>query len=623
MHNILPITICLLFAVTFSQAQPAYDYSQPFLATSQLGFLPSSPKEITFFAGDTAQQFPDAIPFYVIKVGYRLPRATPAPEAWGNPVFRWPFEIDEGEYIAGDGSSKDGTILHQGTLNKTQTRWGTLWRGDFSGFTTPGIYQIETQYNFTVPFQIDEQVYERLERGYLEYMYSQRSGMEIPGIRPLENADDGVLDVDSTYYLPVAGGWNDAGDWRKWLFLTLPNLDALGQIASAGHPAFRQSALEEMQWGNRYFHHMITDSGRVYEDTGVGYNRAGEYSSSWWNENHPGVTAAGDLDSDNIPMNGHERHVRSNYNPLVQFQFVRHQALASTVMGGPHRSNNLVLADRAWRYGQQRAHDQRTIFVSEELLAALELYHAGGPYVSKEDIRTLAQKVLERQYRSETGLSGYFMEKDEADGYRSIAFPAEPALALLRLCELQIEGLEAVTSQAKEAVFAYFNDYLLKDAKSNPFAIPPYGVYVDPPYTQEQTFRDAGNGRFVRTFIHVFSPTPIPHGNGGGLLQQGYALARAGKFFEQQPWKDAAEKILQWSTGHNTTGLCLFTGVGFKHPVPASFMNYKIPSGVSVGFFGRPDDTPYLETSNAIEWSTQEIWDVPYFYTIGLICYLQ
>jgi hypothetical protein len=34
------------------------------------------------------------------------------------------------------------------------------------------------------------------------------------------------------------------------------------------------------------------------------------------------------------------------------------------------------------------------------------------------------------------------------------------------------------------------------------------------------------------------------------------------------------------------------------------------------------DDTPYLETSNAVEWSTQEIWDVPFFYAVGAIAYL-
>jgi hypothetical protein len=42
-----------------------------------------------------------------------------------------------------------------------------------------------------------------------------------------------------------------------------------------------------------------------------------------------------------------------------------------------------------------------------------------------------------------------------------------------------------------------------------------------------------------------------------------------------------------------------------------------------MGFIGRPDNTPYLETSNAVEWSTQEIWDVPHFYAVGAIAYLR
>ena len=41
-----------------------------------------------------------------------------------------------------------------------------------------------------------------------------------------------------------------------------------------------------------------------------------------------------------------------------------------------------------------------------------------------------------------------------------------------------------------------------------------------------------------------------------------------------------------------------------------------------VGFIGTPDDRPYLEANNLVEWSTQEIWDVPYYYAIGLISYL-
>jgi hypothetical protein len=314
------------------------------------------------------------------------------------------------------------------------------------------------------------------------------------------------------------------------------------------------------------------------------------------------------------PMNGIERHVRENYNPLVQYQFVRHQALASSILTGAHKSNSLVLADRAWKYVKNRGHDQRTLYIAQELLAAIELYLAGSHSSTISDIEDAANKLLERQELSRTGLSGYFMEKDDKDGYRSIAFSQEPAMALLRLIEADIEPLSDLAKAAEEALLTYIENYLLRDAESNPFNIPPYGIYVDPPYKNLQHFRKANDTRYVRTFIHVFSDNPIPHGVNQVFLQQGYLMARAAQLFNRSDWQKQAERILNWTMGHNTYGLCLFTGVGFKHAVPASFMNYKIPSGAMVGFIGTPDDRPYLETNNLVEWSTQEVWDVPYYF---------
>lgn len=67
-----------------------------------------------------------------------------------------------------------------------------------------------------------------------------------------------------------------------------------------------------------------------------------------------------------------------------------------------------------------------------------------------------------------------------------------------------------------------------------------------------------------------------------------------------------AEKMIQWITGHNTANLCLATGVGFKHPVPANFMANKISNAMMVGFLGYANDSPYQEESNVVEWSTQD-----------------
>ena len=638
--------LALLLAVAVPQqqarAQPSYDYDEPFLATSQLGFRPESPKTLTLLPGDRAADLPDEIPFYVQTVGSRLEREIGVPAAWGDAGFRWPFDIIDGPYAderpaEARPENAFGSLVYEGALEKKDTRWGPVWQADFSGFDRKGFYQIETERAFTAPFAVEDFPYDRFERSYLDYLYAQRSGREIPGVRPAENTDDALLSSDTTTALPVAGGWNNAGDHRKWLFLTLGNLSALAQIANNAHPAFAERAREEIAWGNRFYHNMITDEGRVYEDVGGGYNSAAtgegngydDYDpAQWWNEGHSGVTGSPRRTTDEKPLSGDERFVRDAYNPLVQFLFVRHQAVAATALEGARRNNALVLANKAWQYGHDRDHDERTLFLAEELRAAVELYAAtdGRAAVTTEQIAELADRLLERQetnagYR----LSGYFMEEHETEAFRSIAFPALPAMALLRLSQLEAAGggLGDVQQRARRAVERYAENYLLADAETNPFGYLPYGIYVDPPRPEDQRYRDAGGGRVVRSFIHVFDEDPIPHGNGGGLMHNAYFLARAGDALGRTDWQHHAERVLQWRTGHNPAGLSLYLGIGFKHPVPANFVNYKVPESPIVGFLGRPDDTPYQETSHAIEWSTQEVWDVPFYYTIGAITYLR
>ena len=127
----------------------------------------------------------------------------------------------------------------------------------------------------------------------------------------------------------------------------------------------------------------------------------------------------------------------------------------------------------------------------------------------------------------------------------------------------------------------------------------------------------------MRTFIDPFNPQDMVHGTNGAMMHQAHLLARAGKLFGRGDWQAAAERLLQWATGHNTVGLSLFTGIGYRHPVAFSMFNGQIPEAVVGGFVGRPDDTPYMETLNAVEWSTQEIWGLPYCHAVGAIVCLE
>ncbi len=114
-------------------------------------------------------------------------------------------KISVGKY---DVKTKDSleNAFYKGVLKKKQTAWGTFWQGGFSDFKTEGVCQIECEYAFTTPFMIEEKLYDRLVRSYLNFIYSQRSGIEIPGIRPeAMHEDDARLDCTGES-IPVAGG---------------------------------------------------------------------------------------------------------------------------------------------------------------------------------------------------------------------------------------------------------------------------------------------------------------------------------------------------------------------------------------------------------------------------------
>ena len=591
------------------------------VVASQLGFSEYGPKTVTLIPSPHDTALPEEIPFFVERVGSRLKREQWRPKSWKGDIFRWPFDIDQGHYLSKEQSEGDPPV-YRGFLRKIGTRWGTFWQADFSAFHLQGLYQIETEYGFSTPFVVERNPYFRFIRSYLSYLGAQRSGVEVPGVRPLENLDDAVTDSTGTY-IPAAGGWNDAGDFRKWISQTSSHLEALSLIVRFGPAEYKRAAQDEIRWGNRFFHAMITPEGRVYEDIGSGPLRAGgSYANDWWCENHAGCLASGEDKSDNIISNGDERKIRTTYNPVCQFLFIRNQVFAAQALDPVDGVKCQFLAELGWKYSRQVHHDGRTLFVAEELLAAAELLATGSRLVSAGDIIPLVDSLLQRQETGPRALSGYFYEKGRVDGYRSIVWNAEPAMALLRIWELPHAVPEAVRAKCKEAVERYIDAYLMKDASSNPFRVTPYGVFVAPAHTDEVTFRAAGAGRYVRTFINPLNSHEMVHGTDAVLMQHANLLARVSRLWDAPAYRDQAERLIQWATGHNTAGLCLFTGLGFRHPVMASFVNYRIPDATVDGFIGRMDDSPYMESSNAIEWNTQEAWGVPFYHAIGAIIHL-
>ncbi len=600
------------------------------LSLSHLGYLPSSPKILTLIPDEDGASLPDSIPFFLRQNCLRIPRDTSPVEGFSE-RFPAPYDLLRGKLILGRGTLP----FYQGELRKLSTRWGTLWQADFSDFETRGSYQIETDWQISPPFAIRDHIYDPIIAGYLRFLRGQRCGCAVFGVHDACHLDDGILDSDGSPF-PAAGGWHDAGDFRKWLCFTLYHIDALltlrehlGEDVESGGLS-RDSLLEEVSWGNTLFHRMITPEGQVFEDVAGGSAPPGTkfcYESDWWFENHPGcfADASDNRWTDNVPRSGDERKVRTTYNPLVQWAFVHVQSRASRHLPQQDAEKCLDLAKRAAAFARQHGQDRRTLFVSAELRGNLELLAAG---VSSNDvlasILSNARDLMQRQAEATDGLAGYFLEAHASDAFRSIAYAADPALALLRMWELRSMLPDAaIANQARAAVSAYIENYLLADCASNPFALSPYGVYLNPPHPDRQLFRDAGNGRGVRTFIHPFNAQGIVHGTSSVLMSHAHLLARAAVLLERPEWRGAAERLLHWCLGHNLLNRSLFSGIGYRQPVGYSFRIPQLPEAMVVGFIGRPDDSPYLEESTAIEWNTLEYWSIPFIQAAQAACWLR
>jgi Glycosyl hydrolase family 9 len=598
------------------------------LSLSHLGYLPQSPKILTLLSGE-GSGLPDTIPFYLRQNCFRIPRDADATDGFST-RFPSPYDLLRGKLALGQGNAP----FYTGELRRTSSRWGSIWQADFSGFTTPGSYQIETDWQVSSPFAIQNHVYDRIIAGYLTFLRAQRCGCAVFGVHQACHLDDGILDTDGSY-LQTTGGWHDAGDFRKWLAFTLYHIEALvtlrervGEDSERGGIA-PHSLLEELSWGNTYFHRMIDAQGQVYEDVAGGNSAPGSgftYENDWWFENHPGCycDASDNRWTDNVPQSGDERRIRTTYNPLVQWAFVHVQARASRHLPAAQAEVCLQLARQATSFGRRQGHDHRTLFLAAELRGNLELLAAGDTSVDAGALISSACELMRRQAKLSQGLSGYFLEAGAADAFRSIAFAADPALALLRVWELRSMLPDTnFAEQAREAVIHYIENYLLADCRSNPFSLTPYGVYFNPQHLDRQLFRDAGNGRGVRTFMAPFNAQGIVHGTNSVLMSHAHLLARAATVLNEACWRAPAERLLHWCLGHNTLNRSLFSGIGYRQPVGYSFRIPQLPEAMVVGFIGRPDDSPYLEESTAIEWNTLEYWSIPFLHAAQAACWLR
>ena len=108
---------------------------------------------------------------------------------------------------------------------------------------------------------------------------------------------------------------------------------------AAWHQYADDDVLDELRWGNLYFHKMQdADTGLVWNDVGGGVE--GDNSDNHW--------------TDNIPGTGDDRYLNARHSPAIQFEYVWVQAMISAVfrnVDAEYSKRCLRIAQRAFEAG--------------------------------------------------------------------------------------------------------------------------------------------------------------------------------------------------------------------------------------------------------------------------------
>lgn len=456
---------------------------------------------------------------------------------------------------------------------------------DFSPITAPGVYQAFCGNTPSPSFVIHDDVWLRILPECIRYFQVQSCGRKVAGWHDACHLDDGYV-REQDRYLNAAGGWHDAGDFRKWATSTALNAIALlighrlwkGREAEIGlEPGL---LLQEALQGVHYF------LGIQDEATGALFHNIGGGRDSWHDNLDCRYT-------DNIPRSGDERRIWPTPWAMPAGKFTTlfalyanalresNPALAGRCLSAARRSLvfdrslNLMTADAVqwrawgflelWRYGQAEA-DRRAALDSFDALLSLQvLDHVGG------------QTLTRGFFRAEAGSDSFHRKHIGVD------YPIWIIAEFIREWPEHPD-----VGRWREAVAIWADEYVGVFAGRNPFGILPYGLYTSIPEEHHTShYRQIGDTLYFRYFM-----ASGRLGSNARYSLSAVALAAAASVLKRPALLDDGYRLLEWTLGNNPFQISTMSGVGVLQPATLSFQMGNIPGGVTLGIGGDDKDQP-------------------------------
>lgn len=474
---------------------------------------------------------------------------------------------------------------HRGSLQRHNGDFGSYLVADVSHFSRPGVYQAYCGNECGPCFVIHDGVYRRLVPDFIRFFQVESCGRNVPNWHDACHLDDGYI-PEQDRFVEAAGGWHDAGDFRKWT--TSTSMNAIALLMAHRTWANRESLfdlapgtfLREALQGVHYFLNMQDDTGCMRSNVGAGAKSRHDNLDNRY--------------TDNTPRTGDERRLHPMpVGPTGKFTTLFALYADALRAHDPDLSARcLAAARRSAAYDLQQGKSSATE-LQWRAWSFLELSRLTGDAADREAAIDAMNQLLALQVVDFIGgqktVRGFFRDNGPKPEFMRKHVGHEYVFIIIAEF-LKMWPTHADAGRWRDALAMWLSDYVQIFANRNPFGLLPYGLYEQPSAEHPGwTYRPLGEQLFFRYFM-----AGNKMGNSARCGLQAAAIAAAAKATNQPAFLSNAYRLLEWVVGNNPFQLSLITGVGPRQPSPHSLMMGPIPGGVMQGIPGDERDIPYL-----------------------------
>lgn len=486
--------------------------------------------------------------------------------------------------------------VFDGKLQRVSGDFGSYHVGDLSALTAPGRYFVSVRTSGGSPFcsyafRVADDVYDDAIRKGVSSFAVQRCGPSKTGYNAPCHLDDAIR-ADNGQYLDLVGGWHNSTDLLKWSSPSLASMQGLLNVARLTRDAKLKTAiLDEVRWGNLYFHKLQDAAGYVYHH-GIGGDPVRE--GNHWTDNTRGTPD--------------DRRAVCNVASLAdQHVFIWAQALVAETFGARDPRYARLCLTRArrcfdWIKGNDDIRARSTDYdsIGAGIGAGLHMFRATGEAGYRDYAVEMAGRFVRLQETDWIGgqreVRGFFYENSSRK-WGVIVDTSNP-LALIALCEI-CEALpdHSQTPVWRQALEMHGRDYVQVMAARNAFAQVPRWMRAQ---ELKEPFRYGSGGipqnRRIGELAYRYFVWSARNSAIGGLS---VALFKAARLLNRPEWAVIAQRQLDWVLGANPFNASFMVGVGHVNPPEYIYNGFQprtpwMPGMVMQGVVGDSFDRPDL-----------------------------